>query len=159
MRRESTTKDFNKIYEIYMDESVNPYVNFEIMSKEEFRPIFNEMIETGGLQVYELEGEAIAAMVVSRFQHRLKHLVYIGAFGIKKSHQGRGIGKKIMQELIGELKVDGVRRIELKVEADNNRAINLYRKLGFVEEGTHRKYMKRKRDADFVDAHIMGLLI
>ncbi|MBC8336077.1 MAG: GNAT family N-acetyltransferase [Anaerolineales bacterium] len=36
----------------------------------------------------------------------------MGAFGIKRSYQGRGIGTKIMQELIRDLRVDGVRRIE-----------------------------------------------
>jgi RimJ/RimL family protein N-acetyltransferase len=159
MRRETTREDFNRVYEIYMDETVNPYVNFEIMSKEEFLPIFDEMIESGGLQVYELDGKVIAALVVRRFQYRLKHLAYIGALGIKQQYQGRGFGIKIMQELIKDLRMDGVKRIELRVEADNKRAINFYKKLGFEAEGTHRKYMKRERDADFVDTHLMGLLL
>jgi putative acetyltransferase len=159
MRREITVEDYDQVYEIYMDETVNPYVNFEIMSKEAFRPIFNEMIDRGGLLVYELEGVVIAALVVSRFQHRLKHLAYIGAYGIRQAYQGRGIGKEIMQELIRDLWVDGVRRIELRVEADNERAIRFYKKLGFEMEGTHRKYMKREKDADYVDVHLMGLLL
>ena len=142
-----------------MDETVNPYANFEIISKEEFQPIFEEMIGQGGLQVYEFEGEVISALVVSRFKHRLKHLAYIGAFGIKKSHQGRGIGAKIMQELISDLHMDGVKRIELRVEADNERAIHFYQKLGFKAEGTLRRYMKRRYDADFVDVHQMGMLL
>jgi ribosomal protein S18 acetylase RimI-like enzyme len=159
MLRETTRGDFSQVYEIYMDETVNPYVNFEIVSREEFRPIFGEMLDSGGLQVYELEGNVIAALVVSRFRHRLKHLAYIGAFGIKRSYQGVGIGTKIMQELIRDLSVDGVSRIELRVEADNIPAISFYKKLGFEEEGTHRKYMKRERDFDFVDTHLMGLLL
>jgi len=159
MRRETTREDFNRVYEIYMDETVNPYVNFEIMSKEEFRPIFDKMIESGESQVYELNGEVIAALAVSRFQYRLKHLAYIGALGIKRQYQGKGFGIKIMQELIRDLRMDGVKRIELRVEADNKRALNFYGKLGFEEEGTHRKYMKRERDADFIDTHLMGLLL
>ena len=159
MRREIARKDFDQVYEIYMDETVNPYVNFEIMSKEVFHPIFDEMIKRGGLQVYELEGEVISALVVSRFQHRLKHLAYIGAFGIKRRYQGRGIGTKIMQELTRDLQADGVRRIELRVEADNKRAISFYKKLGYKAEGTLRRYMKREKDADYVDVHLMGLLL
>jgi len=159
MRRETTREDFNRIYEVYMDETVNPYVNFEIMSEEEFRPIFEKMIESGESQIYELNGEVIAALAVRRFQYRLKHLAYIGAFGIKQKYQGKGFGIKIMQELIRDLRMDGVKRIELRVEADNKRAINFYRKLGFEAEGTHRKYMKRERDADFIDTHLMGLLL
>ena len=159
MRRETTKEDFNRVYEIYMDETVNPYVNFEIMSKEEFRPIFDKMIESGESQIYELNGEVIAALAVRRFQYRLKHLAYIGAFGIKQQYQGKGFGIKIMQELIRDLRMDGVKRIELSVEADNKRALNFYGKLGFEEEGTHHKYMKRERDADFIDTHSMGLLL
>ena len=33
MRRETTREDFDQVYEIYMDETVNPYVNFEVMGK------------------------------------------------------------------------------------------------------------------------------
>ena len=159
MRREIARKDFDQVYEIYMDETVNPYVNFEIMSKEAFHSIFNELVERGGLQVYVFEGEVISAFVVSRFQHRLKHLVYIGAFGIKQRYQGQGIGTKIMQELIRDLRADGVRRIELRVEADNQRAFSFYKKLGYKTEGTLRRYMKREKDADYVDVHLMSLLL
>jgi len=158
-RREIKREDFDQVYEIYMDETVNPYVNFEITSREGFHPIFDDLIERGGLEVYELDGDVISALVISRFQHRLKHLAYIGAFGIKRSYQGRGIGTKIMQELIRDLRADGVRRIELRVEADNHRAISFYGKLGFEAEGTLRKYMKRELDADYVDVHLMGLLL
>jgi len=158
-RRKTTREDFDHVYKIYMDETVNPFVNFENMSKEAFQPIFEEMIAKDGFQVYELDGEVISALVVNRFQHRLKHLAYIGAFGIKLSYQGRGIGTKIMQELIRDLHSDGVRRIELRVEADNDRAINFYRKLGFQVEGTLQNYMKRAQDIDYVDVHQMGLLL
>jgi len=159
MHRETTNEDFDAVFEIYMDRTVNPYVNFEPMSKEDFQPIFSEMLADEGFQVYELEGEVIAAFVVTRFKYRLKHLAYIGAFGVKSQYQGRGYGKRMMQELIRDLSADGVRRIELRVEADNERAIAFYKKLGFEMEGTHRKYMKRDRDADFIDTHLMARLI
>ena len=159
MRRDTTSEDFDDVFEVYMDGTVNPFVNFEPMRKKEFHSIFNNMMANGGFQVYELKGEVIAAFIVSRFDHRLKHLAYIGAFGIKQKYQGRGHGKKMMEELIRDLRVDGVRRIELRVEADNERAIGFYKKLGFEMEGTHRKYMKREKDADFIDTHLMGMLL
>jgi putative acetyltransferase len=159
MRRETTREDFDAVFEIYMDGTVNPYVNFEPMSKKDFQSIFTEMIENGGFQVYELDREVIAVFVVNRFKYRLKQLAYIGAFGIKQQYQSKGYGKKIMQELIKDLRIDGVRRVELRVEADNERAIGFYKKLGFEMEGTHRKYMKREKDADSIDAHLMGMLL
>jgi putative acetyltransferase len=159
MRRETTSDDFDDVFEIYMDGTVNPYVNFEPMSKKEFLSIFTGMIANGGFQVYELDGEVIAVFVVSRFEYRLKHLAYIGTFGIKQQYQSKGHGKKMMQELIRDLSIDGVRRIELRVEADNERAIGFYKKLGFEMEGTHRKYMKREKNTDFIDTHLMGILL
>jgi len=159
VRRETTWDDFDEVYEIYMDDTVNPYVNFEIMGKEAFRSIFEDMMEGGGFQIYEREGEIISVLVVRRFQYRLKHLAYIGAFGIKGLYQGKGIGKRIMKELIRDLGEEGVRRIELRVEADNQRAIAFYQKLGFDKEGTLRKYMKRARDTEYVDVYQMSLLL
>jgi len=142
-----------------MDETVNPYVNFEIMDKKSFRSIFDTMIEQGGFQVVVDDGNVVGALVISRFDHRLRHLAYIGACGIKQQYQGKGCGKRIMQELIKALGDEGVRRIELRVEADNVRAIGFYKKLGFAYEGTHRKYMKREKEKEFIDAHLMGLLL
>ena len=159
MRRETTSDDFRDVFEIYMDSTVNPYVNLEPMRKKEFLSIFTGMMTNGGFQVYELDGEVIAVFVVSRFEYRLKHLAYIGAFGIKQQYQNKGHGKKMMQELIKDLRVEGVRRIELRVEADNERAIGFYNNLGFKIEGTHRKYMKREQDADFIDTYLMGMLL
>ncbi len=159
MRRDTTRDDFDDVYEIYMSESVNPYVNFEIMGKDEFRPIFSRMLSAGGFKVYELDGEVIAAYVITRFHERLQFLAYIGALGIKQEFQGQGHGTRMMQAVIQNLRADGVRRIELRVEADNPQAIHFYKKLGFEMEGTHRKYMKRAADSDFVDTHLMGLLL
>jgi RimJ/RimL family protein N-acetyltransferase len=159
MLRKVKRDDFNEVYEIYMDETVNPFVNFEIMDKESFQPIFDKMIAEGGLHVYDSEGVIISALVIKRFEHRLKHLAYVGAFGIKKSHQGRGIGTKIMQETKRKLQLEGVRRIALRVEADNQRALGFYKKLGFQLEGTLQNHMKREQDPDYVDVHSMGLLL
>jgi putative acetyltransferase len=64
-----------------------------------------------------------------------------------------------MKELIRDLAEEGVRRIELRVEADNQRAIAFYQTLGFENEGTLKKYMKRAGDAEYIDVHQMGLLL
>lgn len=51
----------------------------------------------------------------------------------------------------------GLRRIELHVHADNERAIALYRKFGFEAEGTHRAYAIR--NGVYVDSLSMARLI
>jgi putative acetyltransferase len=49
-----------------------------------------------------------------------------------------------------------VLRIELTVYTDNHRAIKLYQKFGFQEEGVRRAYALR--DGVYVDALAMGRL-
>jgi putative acetyltransferase len=50
----------------------------------------------------------------------------------------------------------GVLRLELSVYVDNAPAIALYRKFGFVVEGTFRAYAMR--DGAYVDAYAMARL-
>ena len=45
-------------------------------------------------------------------------------------------------------------RVELQVYTDNLAAIALYKKFGFILEGTHRQYAIR--NGAFVDAHFMA---
>ena len=50
----------------------------------------------------------------------------------------------------------GVLRVELTVHADNERAMALYRSMGFEEEGRHRAYAIK--DGRYVDALCMARL-
>jgi len=85
---------------------------------------------------------------------------HTGEFGISvlKEHWGIGIGEELLKYLINWSKASGIiRKINLKVRTDNTKAISLYKKFGFVEEGLI------KRDflinGKFYDSLLMGLLI
>jgi L-phenylalanine/L-methionine N-acetyltransferase len=77
---------------------------------------------------------------------------------VRDSWQGKGIGSALMQAAL-DLADNwlGLRRLELRVYADNARAIALYRKFGFEVEGTHRAYAIR--DGVYVDSLSMARLI
>jgi RimJ/RimL family protein N-acetyltransferase len=84
------------------------------------------------------------------------HAVHRSAeFGIvvDRSTWGKGIGTRVMRAMVDygfdELKLQ---RIELHVLADNERAIAVYRKLGFREEG-------RLRRAVFKGARLHDVLV
>ncbi|UTH72468.1 GNAT family N-acetyltransferase [Chromobacterium sp. IIBBL 290-4] len=69
--------------------------------------------------------------------------------------QGRGIGSRLVAELMDVADSwMGLRRIVLKVYADNHRAIALYRKFGFVEEARLRA--ASFRDGAYCDELIMA---
>lgn len=67
-------------------------------------------------------------------------------FGItvSKNYWGQGIGKAIMNACIECAKEAGYIQLELDVVADNTRAIELYKKLGFIEFGRNPKGFQSK---------------
>lgn len=68
---------------------------------------------------------------------RFRHQAEIG-IGILKAYWGKGIGSALMRALVEWAESNGVLRLTLKVAETNERAIRLYRKFGFVEEGRMR---------------------
>jgi ribosomal-protein-alanine N-acetyltransferase len=54
--------------------------------------------------------------------------------------QRQGMGRRLMEALVEELKAAGVRRIFLEARASNGAAEGLYRALGFSETGRRRGY-------------------
>lgn len=70
-------------------------------------------------------------------------------------YQGRGIGTRLLESILDV--ADNwlmLVRVELNVAADNERAINLYEKFGFVKEGVRRCYTIR--NGKYVDHLIMA---
>ncbi|QYE98581.1 GNAT family N-acetyltransferase [Paraclostridium sordellii] len=85
---------------------------------------------------------------------RIRHSASIG-ISVHTDYQGMGIGKKLMKELI-DLSDNWLMlvRLELGVYPDNEKALKLYKSLGFEEEGL-KKY-SAIRDGKYVDEIIMG---
>lgn len=71
---------------------------------------------------------------------------------VKKSAQGRGIGKLLMQALEGKGKEEGVSSYFLEVRCSNERAIRLYEGCGFRRLGIRKNFY----EAPVEDACIMG---
>jgi L-phenylalanine/L-methionine N-acetyltransferase len=76
---------------------------------------------------------------------------------VRDDYQGKGVGTALLRELIDA--ADnwlGLRRIELTVYTDNERAIRLYQRFGFEAEGTHRGYALKA--GVYADALVMARL-
>lgn len=157
--KEGSAIYFDKLYDIYMDPNVNRFLNFELMSKEQFQPIFNELIHSGQLYVYEQQNQVVATAITIRHRRRVNHAVTISTLATHPKFQGQGIGTQFMRELIHMLKEDGILRIDLYAEMDNPIAINFYKKLGFQHEGTLRNYFKRAHEAEYIDEYVMAVIL
>ncbi len=60
-------------------------------------------------------------------------LAFIVGFAIKEGERSKGLGYKLLSGIIDELRGDGIKKIQLTVDPKSERAINLYRKVGFKQ--------------------------
>lgn len=159
MERLASIADFEVVYSIYMDEANNPFMTFEIMSREDFRPIFQQMLAASDVYVYEIGKEIVAVYRITRKQYRTSHIAYFGSFAMHPMHRGRGYGKRVMLDIIERLRSGGVKRLELLVVCDNERAIGFYRRLGFEVEGTLKCFLKRANSDEYLDELMMAKIL
>jgi ribosomal protein S18 acetylase RimI-like enzyme len=88
------------------------------------------------LVVAELDGETVGFIdqwIIHDFAHGAK-LSYIQNLYITSKHRSKGIGSKLLDEIIRSAENKGVLEIHVVTEFENKPAINVYRKHGFVEE-------------------------
>jgi L-phenylalanine/L-methionine N-acetyltransferase len=113
---------------------------------------------TGCRLVAVADGTVVGMAALHPVQASLRRShVRLLAIALAPDWQGRGAGRQLMERLLDWAdQWAGVLRIELNVHVDNERAIALYRSLGFVEEGRHRGYALK--NGQYVDSLSMARL-
>ena len=59
--------------------------------------------------------------------------VYFEAFWIDKKYQGKGLGQKLIEYTINDLKENGFKEFTIGVEEENEKAKHIYFKYGFTQ--------------------------
>jgi [ribosomal protein S18]-alanine N-acetyltransferase len=78
-------------------------------------------------------------------------------FGLRPDLTGRGLGEQfVLAGLEFARPIYGQRRVVLDVAAFNERAIRLYRRLGFTETGRHTETFERYGAVEFIDIEKPG---
>lgn len=101
------------------------------------------------------------ALIGSVCMHReplekMSHKGHIGEMFVDESKRGRGIGRKLLEELITVAKDEGLTQLYLAVWDKNEPAIKLYKSLGF-EIFAEEKNALRFADGSTVDEFYMRL--
>lgn len=125
-------------------------------SEEMWKKRLEEMNEQSYALVACVESEVVAMGGLNLFTKspRRRHVGYVG-IAVHDDWQAKGVGSALMKALIDV--ADNwlnLSRLELDVFVDNEPALRLYKKLGFVVEGTQKKHSFR--DGEFVDSYRMA---
>lgn len=62
---------------------------------------------------------------------------------VRPDTQGQGIGYEMLSELLRIGKNEGLQQYTLEVRVSNSRAISLYKRLGFEEEGIRKNFYEK----------------
>lgn len=101
-----------------------------------------------------LDGRIVGDAGLTRLANRRVHVGSIG-MGVHDAYVGKGIGKALIGEILALAdNWFNLRRIELTVYTDNEPAIRLYERHGFVTEGRMKEFAFR--DGSYVDAYSMA---
>ncbi len=151
--------DFNFFYSLYMHPQINPYLLYELMDEETFKPVFADLLKEKVLYKFVDGSEAVGMCKLILFKYRDAHKLYVGGFAVDTKHAGKNYGLKMMHKIIAFAKANNRSRVDLSVSTENEKAIALYKKCGFVIEGTLKNYSYLQSENRFIDEYMMCLLI
>lgn len=112
-----------------------------------------------GVMLLALDGRAIVGYLsaFAGWYARSRGNVFIAVVGLREGYRGRGIGTRLFAAIEDWARAEGAWRLELRVSSLNERGQALYRKCGFVNEGTIRAGVLR--DGVWTDDFWMGKLL
>jgi putative acetyltransferase len=148
------SKDFEQLHELYSErEAYSNTLQLPYQSVEHWQ---SKMARGGHTSLVAVRGDELLGQISIELHSSLRrrHVASIG-MGVKASARSQGVGTALVRAAIDLCESwTNISRIELEVYTDNHAGIALYKKCGFVLEGTCRHYAFR--DGAFVDVHIMA---
>jgi ribosomal protein S18 acetylase RimI-like enzyme len=124
---------------------------------DETRSFLASLAEKGGVQIIAADESVVIGwcdVTVVPFEG-MHHAGRLG-MGILPAYRGRGLGRRLLREVLSRVFARGLLRVELEVFASNLPAIKLYEGEGFVTEG--RKRLARILSGVEDDILVMGIL-
>lgn len=116
----------------------------------------NSQIKSGFFVAVE-NGEVIGYLMIQHEKsNRVSHRAGI-AVGVHSESRGKGVGTLLFQHIISWAKDVELHRLELTVIATNDRAVHLYKKVGFEVEGVKKDSLWVNNE--FIDEYYMALLV
>ena len=129
-----------------------------LSNKDEEDELIKEKIINMGKNQYwyvaEEDGKVLGLGILMNHGNLRKKHVGVITLMVNSDYQNKGIGSLLMDKLINLSESLNIIRLELCVFRDNYKAINLYKKFGFKEEGI--KIKSALKNGEYADEIIMA---
>lgn len=125
---------------------------------EQTRAFVKDTIANGYPQLVAHDGARVIGWcdILPGSRVTLRHCGTLG-MGLLPEHRGQGLGRELITACIAKAQAAGITRIQLDVLANNERAIRLYERVGFVREGVKKHGLRIH--GDYFDEVFMALLL
>ncbi|NGT59321.1 GNAT family N-acetyltransferase [Clostridium perfringens] len=129
-----------------------------LSNKDEEEELIKEKIINRGKNQYwyvaEENGKVIGLGILMNHGNLRKKHVGVITLMVNSDYQNKGVGSILMDKLINLSESLNIIRLELCVFRDNYKAINLYKKFGFKEEGI--KVKSALKNGEYIDEIMMA---
>lgn len=150
------TSDAHDLNEMRVQDGVREntlgIVTETVMKSENF---LKSIGDDAHMLVAEAEGRVVGIVSLHVMKNpRIRHSALLG-INVRREYQGKGIGRKLMEKILDV--ADNwlmLIRVELGVLENNEKAMNLYKSLGFEIEG--KKKYAVVRNGVYVDEYLMA---
>ena len=142
-------------------EIINQLVNiyFSAFNKFNYRnwsfKDFSDLINNGSIVFYYRYNKIIVAFCIVRFNQDFAEIITIA---VEDSYQKKEIGKNILNYIINSLDYNG--NFIIEVADINTKAINFYKRFGFIKIGNRKNYYfitKGPKSGQKINATVMQL--
>lgn len=140
--RDASSKDLTEITEIYNEAILNTVATFDtnIKTLDEQRRWFYKHGSKNPIIVAEENGKIIGWASLSKYSERCAYSETAElSLYVKEISQGKGIGKKLMTEIIKKGEQAGIHAIISRIAEGNEVSVHLHKMVGFEHIGIYKE--------------------
>ena len=123
--REFTIKDYDAAIELWQRVE-----GLEIAEGDNREGVAQFLVRNPGLSRLATDGSAIVGVALCGHDGRRGHIYHLA---VDPAHQGRGLGKRLLDESLADLRRIGVKRVIIMVADDNPSGREFWKRAGYEE--------------------------
>ncbi|MCY4068624.1 MAG: GNAT family N-acetyltransferase [Acidimicrobiaceae bacterium] len=158
--RLATVDDAEALRRIYNHEVEHTTHTFDLVPRSlaEQQAWLRKRVGAHGVLVAETNGRVVGFSALSEYRPRAAYRTSVGSsVYVEAAAQGRGIGRKLMQELVALAQARGFHTMLARIAAGNDVSIQLHAAVGFEKAGIEREV--GRKFGEWLDVVVMQRML